>query len=93
VTPPSARPPAELGIDLGTSGVKALLCARDGSVLGQGVAGYQVSTPRPAMIAAAATGITWAGTPDRSGENDETVAGASQLAEVSYLRFRSAASH
>jgi xylulokinase len=36
-----------LGIDLGTSGVKALLCARDGRVLGQGLAGYQVSTPRP----------------------------------------------
>jgi xylulokinase len=35
-----------LGIDLGTSQVKALLCARDGSVLGQGRAGYQVSTPR-----------------------------------------------
>jgi xylulokinase len=41
------RPPAVLGIDLGTSQVKALLCARDGSILGQGVAGYQVSTPRP----------------------------------------------
>ncbi len=41
------RPRAVLGIDLGTSQVKALLCARDGSVLGQGVAGYQVSTPRP----------------------------------------------
>ncbi len=40
------RPPAVLGIDLGTSGVKALLCARDGRVLGQGRAGYQVSTPR-----------------------------------------------
>jgi len=47
VTPPSARPPAVLGIDLGTSQIKALLCARDGSVLGQGLAGYQVSTPRP----------------------------------------------
>jgi xylulokinase len=42
-----SRPPAVLGIDLGTSQVKALLCARDGSVLGQGRAGYQVSTPRP----------------------------------------------
>jgi xylulokinase len=39
-------PPAVLGIDLGTSQVKALLCAADGTVLGQGVAGYQVSTPR-----------------------------------------------
>ncbi len=41
-----ARPPAVLGLDLGTSQVKALLCARDGRVLGQGLAGYQVSTPR-----------------------------------------------
>jgi xylulokinase len=41
-----ARPPAVLGLDLGTSQVKALLCARDGTVLGQGLAGYQVSTPR-----------------------------------------------
>ena len=39
-------PPAVLGIDLGTSQVKALLCAADGTVLGQGAAGYQVSTPR-----------------------------------------------
>jgi xylulokinase len=38
---------AVLGIDLGTSQVKALLCACDGTVLGQGAAGYQVSTPRP----------------------------------------------
>jgi xylulokinase len=39
-------PPAVLGIDLGTSQVKALLCAADGTGLGRGVAGYQVSTPR-----------------------------------------------
>ena len=38
--------PALLGIDLGTSQVKVLLCAPDGTVLGQGKAGYQVSTPR-----------------------------------------------
>ena len=38
-------PPAVLGIDLGTSQVKALPAA-DGTVLGQGAAGYQVSTPR-----------------------------------------------
>jgi xylulokinase len=36
-----------LGVDLGTSQVKALVCAPDGTVLGQGTAGYQVSTPRP----------------------------------------------
>ncbi len=37
---------AVLGLDLGTSQVKALLCAPDGTVLGQGLAGYGVSTPR-----------------------------------------------
>ena len=35
-----------LGLDLGTSQVKALVCAPDGTVLGQGLAGYGVSTPR-----------------------------------------------
>jgi xylulokinase len=37
--------PAVLGIDLGTSRLKALLCTRDGHVLGRGVAGYEVRTP------------------------------------------------
>jgi xylulokinase len=41
---PSDR--AVLGLDLGTSQVKALVCAPDGTVLGQGLAGYGVSTPR-----------------------------------------------
>jgi xylulokinase len=41
----SGGPPAVLGLDLGTSQVKALLCAADGTVLGRGVAGYQVSCP------------------------------------------------
>jgi xylulokinase len=36
-----------LGLDLGTSGVKALLCAPGGTVLGRGTAGYRVGTPRP----------------------------------------------
>jgi sugar (pentulose or hexulose) kinase len=46
-----------------------------------------------ALISAAATGLmTWARTPDRSGEEGEVVAGASQLAEASYRRFRSSAS-
>ena len=44
--PEVTGPPAVLGIDLGTSQVKALLCAADGTVLGQGAAGYPVSTPR-----------------------------------------------
>jgi xylulokinase len=35
-----------LGLDLGTSRLKAMLRAPDGTVLGTGVAGYPVSTPR-----------------------------------------------
>jgi xylulokinase len=37
---------AVLGLDLGTSRVKALLRAADGTVLGRGVAGYRVAAPR-----------------------------------------------
>jgi xylulokinase len=36
---------AVLGIDLGTSGVKALVADADGGVLGRGVAGYPVRVP------------------------------------------------
>ena len=36
---------AVLGIDLGTSGVKALVAGADGAVLGRGVAGYTVRAP------------------------------------------------
>jgi xylulokinase len=36
---------AVLGIDLGTSGVKALVAGVDGEVLGRGVAGYPVRVP------------------------------------------------
>ncbi len=39
--------PAVLGLDLGTSQVKALLRDTDGTVLGQGTAGYPVSVPQP----------------------------------------------
>jgi xylulokinase len=39
-------PAAVLGLDLGTSRVKALLCTTDGTVLGRGAAGYQVAAPR-----------------------------------------------
>jgi xylulokinase len=47
-----------------------------------------------ALIAAAATGLlAGASTPDRSAENEQAVAGARQLAEASYRRFRSSASH
>jgi xylulokinase len=37
---------ALLGIDLGTSQVKALLCAPDGTILGRGAAGYDITAPR-----------------------------------------------
>ena len=36
---------AILGVDLGTSGVKALLTGVDGAVLGQGTAGYRIRVP------------------------------------------------
>ena len=39
-------PAAVLGLDLGTSRVKALLCTTDGAVLGRGAAGYRVAAPR-----------------------------------------------
>ncbi|GAA3742632.1 xylulokinase [Spinactinospora alkalitolerans] len=38
---------ALLGIDLGTSGVKALVLARDGTVLGEAEADHPVDSPRP----------------------------------------------
>lgn len=43
--PPVPGGPAVLGIDLGTSAVKALAAAPDGRVLGRGVAGYPVTVP------------------------------------------------
>jgi xylulokinase len=42
----SARP-ALLGIDLGTSSVKAVVTDLDGVVIGQAAAGYAVANPRP----------------------------------------------
>jgi xylulokinase len=36
-----------LGLDLGTSSVKALLLAEDGDILGEGSASYPVHSPRP----------------------------------------------
>ena len=46
------------------------------------------------LIAAMATGLTTgAVTADRSGHRAEAVVGASQLAEASYRRFASSASH
>jgi xylulokinase len=41
----SAKTEAVLGLDLGTSGVKALLADSGGVVLGRGVAGYPVQVP------------------------------------------------
>jgi xylulokinase len=42
----AATPAAVLGLDLGTSRVKALLCTPDGTVLGRGAAGYRVTAQR-----------------------------------------------
>jgi xylulokinase len=39
--------PALLGIDLGTSGVKAVLLGTDGDVLAEAASSYPVDTPRP----------------------------------------------
>jgi xylulokinase len=50
-----------LGIDLGTSQVKALLVAEDGTELGRGAAGYDISTPR-AGWAETDTGQWWRAT-------------------------------
>jgi len=47
-----------LGIDLGTSQAKALLVAEDGSELGRGTAGYDISTPQ-AGWAQTDTGQWW----------------------------------
>jgi xylulokinase len=40
---------AVLGVDLGTSSVKALVAGLDGSVLGRGAAGYAVRVPGPGL--------------------------------------------
>ena len=44
---------AVLGIDLGTSGVKALVAGTDGGVLGRGAAGYPVRVPAQGQAEAA----------------------------------------
>ena len=36
-----------VGLDVGTSGVKALAVSQDGEVLARAEAGYGLSTPRP----------------------------------------------
>ena len=38
---------ALLGVDLGTSGVKAILLGTDGRLLAEAAAGYPVDSPRP----------------------------------------------
>src|SRR5215212_5118840 len=45
-----------LGLDLGTSSIKALLLAEDGSVLGEGSASYAVRAPRPGWAEARSCG-------------------------------------
>jgi xylulokinase len=53
--------PAVLGIDLGTSGVKALVAGTDGGILGRGTAGYPVRVPASGR-AEAAPGDWWLAT-------------------------------
>jgi sugar (pentulose or hexulose) kinase len=66
-----------LGFDLGTSQVKALLGAPDGTTAG-----------RAALIAAAAAGpVPDASTTARSDENAEAIMPTSQLAESADRRF------
>lgn len=36
-----------LGVDIGTSGAKALLCNHQGAVVATAVAEYPIATPRP----------------------------------------------
>jgi len=62
-----------LGLDLGTSSVKALLLTEDGAVLGEGSASYEVRAPRPgwaesspedwwkAVLEATASAVGWRG--------------------------------
>jgi xylulokinase len=57
----SDRRQAVLGIDLGTSGVKALVAGPDGGVLGRGMAGYPVRVPASGR-AEAAPGDWWLAT-------------------------------
>jgi len=52
---------AVLGIDLGTSGVKALVAGTDGGILGRGTAGYPVRVPASGR-AEAAPGDWWLAT-------------------------------
>jgi xylulokinase len=47
VTSTRPKQPALLGIDLGTSSVKAVVTDLDGALLGQAAATYPVSNPRP----------------------------------------------
>src|SRR6187551_3858863 len=42
-----ARAPTIVGIDVGTTGVKALALSPDGEVLATATQGYELSTPRP----------------------------------------------
>ena len=44
---PRSAPDALVGLDVGTSGVKALALARDGEILGRAEHGYGLETPRP----------------------------------------------
>ncbi|WP_423787727.1 FGGY family carbohydrate kinase, partial [Klebsiella pneumoniae] len=42
--------PLLLGVDIGTTGAKALIIGDDGRVRGSGVAEYPYATPRPGWV-------------------------------------------
>jgi xylulokinase len=46
-----------LGLDIGTSSSKAVLCTADGSILGQASRAHPVSTPRPGFVEHNAKGV------------------------------------
>lgn len=64
--------PAVLGLDLGTSGIKAVLVGADGSVLARADRGYPLSSPRPG----------WAETDPAAWEAAARAAVAAVLAEA-----------
>jgi len=78
---------AVLGIDLGTSQVKALLCGPDGRVLGKGIAAYSVRAPRAGWAEidpedwweATAAAVREAGAADRAGRDIAGLAVVGQM--------------
>ncbi|PTU57822.1 carbohydrate kinase [Sphaerisporangium cinnabarinum] len=70
--------PTTLGVDLGTSGLKLVLLARDGSVVAESEAAYDVEHPRPGRSESAPTAWTTA----LGAALDDLAARAAGLGEV-----------